>query len=258
MVKITFHLTGKRLSFQEQQNRFETLNQWFSSSLGQHVAQAFSRELAHLKNLLHGNILLQLGNCDNNQWLNCLRFQHKWLAAAWTEPHQTTFCSNFNQLPLDRDCIDCLIAPLTLEAFTAKNPLDEIDRVLKPMGYVVFFGINPISLWGAWLKYSKNSCFGPLKGHTRSALTIKRAMLHRGYIQCHFNVFYYTPPLRNEKTRAKFELLNQISKMISLNPAGFYCLVMQKYVENHIPLSAVTDQDRVIDTPVSLRPICRK
>ncbi len=48
-------------------------------------------------------------------------------------------------LPFKRDSIDCILAPLTLQCFNLnKNPIDEIDRVLKPMGYLVIFGTNPI------------------------------------------------------------------------------------------------------------------
>lgn len=246
------------MSYQDQIGRFHTLDEWFASPLGQSVAQAFTTELSYLKKLLFGGILLQLGNCAANEWFEHLRFQHKWLVSPMVDTNKITFCANFMHMPLDRDCVDCIVAPLTLDAFTSKkNPLDEIDRILKPMGYVVFIGINPLSLWGAWLRYSKNSCFGALKGRPKSALMIKRAMLHRGYIQCHFNAFYYTPPLRNERIRQKFSLLNQVSKMVSLNPAGFYCLVMQKYVEDYLPLAPKNQENQLLEPSSGLRPICR-
>lgn len=53
-----------------------------------------------------------------------------------------------NQLPLDRNSIDCIIVPLTLETFgSSLSLIDEIDRVLSPMGFVILLGINPWSLW---------------------------------------------------------------------------------------------------------------
>lgn len=132
------------MACQDQIDRFLALEQWFASPLGKHIAQAFDAELAHLKQLLHGDIMLQLGNSSENLWLSSLRFQHKWLAMTHLDPNRSTLVTKLNQLPLDRDSVDCIIAPLTLEAFThLENPVDEWDRVLKPMGYLVFWGLIP-------------------------------------------------------------------------------------------------------------------
>lgn len=51
----------------------------------------------------------------------------------------STIITSYTQLPLDRNSIDCVIVPFAMEAFShQKNPIDEIDRVLKPMGYAIF------------------------------------------------------------------------------------------------------------------------
>ena len=145
-------------------------------------------------------------------------------------PEKSSLIGSLTMLPIERDSIDCVIAPLSLEAFTqGKNPIDEIDRVLKPMGHVIFLGINPISFWGVSLLLRRLNCFGQSSTTLTSALTLKRIMLPRGYVQCALSSFYYIPPVTSEFLIEKLEFLNEMGKMISPFPAGFYCFIAQKY-----------------------------
>ena len=110
-----------------------------------------------------------------------------------------------------------------------KNPIDEIDRVLKPMGYAILFGINPLSFWGGALAMQRLACFGPSKATLISSFALTRMMLHRGYRQCALTGFYYIPPVSNDYLIQKLAFLNEMGKMIWPFPAGFYCLIVQKY-----------------------------
>lgn len=215
-------------------------------------------ELSHLGEFLYGETLLQLGSCADNPWLQKMHYSHKWLAMPYLNSSKTTVVTSFNQLPLDRNSVDCVVAPLTMEAFLGdKNPLDEIDRVLKPMGYTIFFGINPMSLWGLRLHLGKLPCFGSLSGHLRSVLLIKRAMLHRGYIQCYLSSFYYIPPIKNEKRLRHLEILNELGKMISPCPSGFYCLVVQKYQQHEPDLILDSVSHELLKTKPILQTACQ-
>jgi hypothetical protein len=53
-------------------------------------------------------------------------------------------------------------------------------------------------------------------------------MLARGYEQCWLSSFYYIPPVGSEYWLRKLGFLNQMSKMVSPYPPGFYCLILQK------------------------------
>lgn len=247
------------MSVEEQQARFRALNEWFQSDCGLHVMQAFIAELNPIKGLLHGDTLLQFGSCGANSLAHALRYSHKWTVTPY-ESAESNLITLSNQLPLDRDSIDCVLAPLTLDAFTNKeNLVNEIDRVLKPMGYAVFFGINPVSLWGLWLRISKNKCFGDAKLKPKSVLSVKLSMIHRGYIQCHLSGFYYIPPVQSQKWISTFEVLNEVGKMISPVPSGFYCFVVQKQQENYIPwVKMQTDEKYVAVTIPPLQTGCVK
>ncbi len=215
---------------EEQANKYRELDHWFLTPQGSRVAHAFAAELMHVSEHFGGEHLLQLGSCGENLWLQPLKFRYQWLVTPCVVAEKTSFISSLNMLPVERDSIDCVIAPLTIEAFAGvKNPIDEIDRVLKPMGYAIFFGINPLSFWGAALRWRHLACFGPSMGALTSSFAVKRTMLHRGYRQCALTSFYYIPPVTSELLIRKLAFLNEMGKMVWPFPAGFYCLIVQKY-----------------------------
>lgn len=226
------------------------LEKWFLTDSGSNVMQAFLDELNPIEDLLHGETLLQFGSFGNRSFSHNLGFFHKWTVTPY-ERANSNLISFFNQLPIDRDSVDCVIAPLTLEAFNNKdNLINEIDRILKPMGYVVFFGINPLSLWGLWLRITKNNCFGEGVLKPKSVISVKLAMIHRGYVQCHLSSFYYIPPVRTKKWIDKLEIMNEVGKMISPVPSGFYCLVVQKQQENFIPLIQLAPKEQYVSPAI--------
>lgn len=197
---------------------------------GNRVARAFADELEHASEQFSGETLLQLGSCGDNPWLSLLKFRHKWLVNPCVVPKKTGLIASLTMLPVERDSIDCVVAPLSLEAFERdKNPLDEIDRVLKPMGYAIFFGINPCSFWGLALRLRRVSCFGPGIGTLTSSIAVKHMMLQRGYRLCALTSFYYIPPVTSSFLIRKLEFLNEMGKMVWPFPAGFYCFIAQKY-----------------------------
>lgn len=211
------------------QEHFKTLDQWFTTTQGLHVARAFQSELIDCGIHFQGHHLLQLGGGGKNSWLQQCHYKNKWIATPSCHIPKTTVLTELSQLPFTRNSIDCIIAPLTLEAlWTDKFPIDEIDRVLKPMGYVIIMGINPFSFWGLAFRLGLKTCFQH-QGTPTSSFKLKRAFFHRGYRQCHFNSFYYQPPLSNPAWVKPLAFLNPMGKMIFPFPAGFYSLILQKY-----------------------------
>lgn len=222
--------------------KFRSLNDWFNSPLGKIVAQSFAAELSNFSDGMRGETLLQLASCGENLWLPELRFSAPWIVQPAIGVKQSSLVASLDALPLDRNSIDCVLAPLTMEAVSERSGalIDEIDRVLKPMGLVVFFGINPWSFWGAALKLKILPCFGRETVKLTSAFSLKRILSARNYAQCLHTTFYHIPPVSQLKVIRKLEFLNEVGKMIYLFPPGFYCLVMQKYQNCPPPLMADT------------------
>ena len=225
----------------EQAIKFRSLDNWFTTAQGTQVAAAFDSELSVLAEHVGGEKLLQFSSCGESQWLSQMRFRHKWILTPYLDKQKTSLTTSYCTLPIERESIDCIIAPLTFEAFKRnQDPLEEMDRILKSTGIVVFFGINPCSFWGAALKMGKVACFGGADTHLRSVFYLKRAMQHRGYQQLCQTSFYYIPPISSKNHIKTFEFLNEMGKMIWPFPAGFYCLIMQK--RSYPPLSPLLER----------------
>lgn len=221
---------GYFLNVDEHISKYLALDNWFETPQGIRVAQAFSDELSAFQSQLRGEHLLQLGHCGHNQWLDSTQYRQKWIVAPSVQHRNIALATVFNQLPFERESIDCIVAPLTIEAFSLdKNPINELDRVLKPMGYIIFLGINPISFWGIALKLGYVPILGNAKAKLTSVISVKHAALSRGYRQCILSAFYYIPPVQNQKILHDLEFLNEMGKMLWLYPPGFYCLIVQKH-----------------------------
>jgi len=209
------------------------LHRWFLTPMGERFAQALGDELLPFQDCLRGDTLLQLGLCGKSPWLSKLDFQRHWVFSPAHVKQQDVRCL-YHDIPLPSKEVSCVLAPLMLETFSAEHPLDEIDRVLASMGHVVFIGVNPWSLWGAWSYLGKHSFYESLPMHLYSAMKLKRAMLARGYQLVSLSDFYYIPPIRSARWLKRLDFLEATGKLSGIIPSGFYCLIMQK---RQIPLT---------------------
>ncbi len=178
---------------------------------------------------LYGKKLLQIGSCGQNIWLQPLHFVHKWVLTPCVNLQSTLISSPFHT-PLDKNSLDCIIAPFTLEVLPEKREiLIELDRMLKPAGFLVIWGMNPISLWGLALKFRRISSLDHAVSGMTSSFSVKKILKDLAYQQFSHSAFFYIPPLKDTYIRP-MEFLNEVGKMLWPFPAGFYCLIMQKKV----------------------------
>lgn len=216
--------------FSDERSKFLALSDWFLTAQGCRIAENFVSVLESITEFMKGQRLLQLGSFGENPWLSVLSYSKKWLASPVLSRPNSTFLASMDALPVDRHSIDCLVAPFSLELSSNKrNLINEIDRILAPMGYAIFFGINPWSLWGLALRLFPLDWFAKAPLAFCSALALKHILLNQGYTQCFLSDFYFIPPLNSEKLIHKLEFLNEMGKMMWPCPASFYCLIVQKY-----------------------------
>ncbi len=218
------------MSLDDQKTKYRALDDWFRTAQGFDIGQACAARLARLPDDCCGNALLQLGSGGENSWLPALNFRRQWMISPCLSVSSPAVVSSLNALPLNRNSVDGVLALFSMEALGwEKNPLDEIDRILAPMGHVIVVGINPFSLWGLALRLGLINCFGGQAATLISPLYLQQSLLRRGYRQRCFDSFYYLPPLRHEQWIKRLAFLNEMGKMVAPSPAGFYCLTMQKY-----------------------------
>jgi len=90
---------------------------------------------------LFGFHALQLGMPELDG-LQANRMPHRWLAGR-------DLCCDFDALPFESASLDLVLVPHALElAPDAHVLLREVERVLRPEGRLIVFGLNPASLWG--------------------------------------------------------------------------------------------------------------
>lgn len=239
---------------EHQIKQYRALNKWFYSPLGDFAAHEFFVNLDSSQEYSHGGILVQLGNCSDNLWLKKFNYVHKWIASPFFLAHKKAQieCA-LNQLPLQRNSVDCIIAPLTLEPFgNSFSLIDEIDRVLSPMGFVIILSINPWSLWGGAIKLGLLRCYNDPKVKMRTPYNLNRIFLQRGYRQHSLSNFCYIPPVNNSTLIKKFTFLDEIGKMLWPLPSGFYCYIAQKYqlIEPSLHMKSVNKSIKNYEVPL--------
>lgn len=221
---------------------FQAVENWFFTDQAYAVSEAFIEQLKKCNNIItrmHGENLLQLGVAGDHKWLSLFDYKKKWIISPCTYSHNNTSSVSlfgFSKfLPFDEGSMDCIISPIALEPYSwQEHPLDEIDRILKPMGYIVILGLSAISLWHLALRLEKLPCLSNDLIHPISIFKLKNALLHRGYSLCHLEPFFYTPPVKDKVWLRRLEIFNELGKMISPCPGGFYCMIVQKYIPKHV------------------------
>lgn len=215
---------------ERQIQQYRVLNEWFHSQLGNSVATEFNKVLGPVAKKVKGDTLLQIGDCADNPWLKILNFAHCWVASPVSVATNNRIETALHQLPFPRNSLDCVLAPLSIEPFGGNfSLLDEIDRVLKPMGHIIILSINPWSLWGAASKCGLLGCYDDSKITLITPLHLNRIFTQRGYKQCALKHFGYFPPTNKKSCIPTFPFFDEVGKMLWPFPSNFYCYVAQKY-----------------------------
>lgn len=139
-------LAGFLESMGECNDIFAELESWYRTLLGSNVYHGLQACLEPLLETTFGYHLVQVG-CSREQPLFCSsRIRHQ-LYVAGTPGERIGLLAAADELPLESDSVDVLIAHHCLE-FT-ENPhavLRELHRVVTPQGHLLLVGFNPWSL----------------------------------------------------------------------------------------------------------------
>jgi Methyltransferase domain len=202
------------------------VNDWFLTDQGLEIAEDFCRELSNFPQLFVGEKLLQLGSAGANSWLNCLNYKHKIIIDTHKQSHSSCQAVLHN-LPIAHHSVDCIVLPLALEQTAPHwHLLDEIDRVLKPMGYVIFLTVNPFSLFGLDLLQKHHKYLPQELGNLYFAFSLRYILLSRDYKALLYKAFYRKLPQLHDNVLKKPRIFARMPGQIL--PAGFSCFIAQK------------------------------
>ena len=202
---------------------------WFQTQHGHRVIHQFREQLRPLTSTIKGESIVQLGLTSTDPLYSDLSFSSKLVVSNQLSDCPQLIRANYDALPFENESINTLLIPLSFcERRIQHWPLDEVDRVLKSMGYVIFFAVNPISLWGLSLHSKKLSFMGKKVSHIPSLIQLKRAMIKKGYQHYYVNYFYYLPPVRKNISINRLRVIEQMGELFPPWPAAFYVMVMKK------------------------------
>jgi len=233
------------LSISSQIAKFRALDKWFKTTQGEFAGDSFSSEIQRYTRLIKGDVILQLGAAGTSSWLKLFNGADQWTVSPDKANKRVDLQASINQLPLDRNSVDIVVLPFAMEAVNDKSSLiDELDRILKPMGFVIILGLNPWGLWGLASMMGRFSCYGDMKPILHSPLSINRLFIQRGYRQCVLDGFCYLPPVKTKYWIKRLNILNVAGKMLWPFPSSLYCYIAQKYEPGYPPLALETARSK--------------
>lgn len=215
------------------QQQFSQLNQWFELSLGRAVAKDIKRQNLLLLGDRYYSDVLHLGIPAIGQWMSDCSIGRLWTASTCLESKQTDWFSHCHQLPLEDHSIDLLVVPFILEMYQDIDSLvQELDRVLRPEGRLLLWGINPISLWCLFNK--QHQLNPPI--HLRTLFKVRKYWLDLAYQIDEIGSIFYRPPFKRNQSLERFVFLESIGKMLWPYPGGIYYLLATKVQSEFIAI----------------------
>ncbi len=207
------------------------LKKWFACSAGMSVLHELSKELEKISCFLNQTTALQLG-FESHEAFNFLPFRSHWIITP-SRFSYTHLQASFEHLPFAKHTIDCIIMPFSNVNCPMNDAfIKEIDSILKPGGYLIFWGVNPYSCWGYWFyTQKKRHYFEQFNFFTAGALL--RKMKCYAYNMSFLSYFYHLPPLNSLWLLENLKAAHGLGKLFSPLPAGFFCLMVQKKIIQH-------------------------
>lgn len=130
------------------------LETWYARDSAAHLLSAIERSIHPLLDVAFGYHTLQIGPLSSPNLLADSPINHRIIASQHPGAGVGLICES-DQLPLDSDSVDMLIALHALEFHPQPHQcLREMQRVLAPHGHLLVIGFNPYSLLGMsqWLR----------------------------------------------------------------------------------------------------------
>ncbi|MFT6791377.1 MAG: SAM-dependent methyltransferase [Cellvibrionaceae bacterium] len=140
IASITDHFSVSALSQAQ-----ASIQQWFSSPLGQQVLTAEQQTLDRIMPEIYGYHLMQL-SVLNDVTLSSLSPVTHHFSLGVTEKSGQPAVAEFEQLPIEAESVDTVLLHHVLEYSTKPHQLlREAAYTIIPNGYLIIVGFNPIS-----------------------------------------------------------------------------------------------------------------
>jgi len=225
---------------------YHQFNHWLKTFLGQKVLMAEQNALKSFKEYISADYCIILGSVAQFCLSTYSQAKKKFLILPKTDKFQANIKSipqiiaNYSSLPLRSYSVDMLLLPHTLDLTDCANYiLQETHKALAPRGFLIIIGINPFSLLGLWILFSKcfkkkefawiNHLYFPCQIHYK----LKKLGLHViKYRRC-----WYRPPVQHKKLFYYLKFIEFFGKHLLFFCNGIYVLVAKQTNVGLTPLN---------------------
>ncbi len=232
-----------------------SLRDWFSSGAGAAIATQEAAVAAELLPDLFGYHLVQLGRPHGEPLLGSSRIGHQVILDPASGDPGLGLRGRADALPLQTGAVDVVVLPHGLEFATDPyGVLREVERVLIPEGYLLLYGFNPLSVFGAW-----RLALGWRGEYPWCGRFIPLARLQEWLAVLGFEVertagLSFRPPLQHSPSFHRLEWLERLGRHFLPFLGNVYWLLACKRVPAIRPIRAVRARRRRLQTAAIAEP----
>ena len=209
-------------------SEFAARQNWLDRPIGQELLAAEAELLSSALDDVFGLELLQLG-CwgPARALLAASRTRRQTIVAEQALPGHADLAARLTALPVQRDCVDAVLLPHTLEFESDPQAVvREVDRVLTSEGQLIVLGFRPLSLWGLRAAASRSG-FPPGLRQLLPEARIRDWLGLLGYEVVQVRPFLYSRPWERGAPHPRRMLRRGLFNPL---PAGAYLLKARKRV----------------------------
>lgn len=235
------------------------LRDWFCGAAGRAVAQREAALADELLQDLFGYHILQVGSAYPYPLIAASRIGHQIVMEATPLDAPVVVLGRGDALPFQPAAIDVLVLPHVLEfASDPHGVLREVERVLIPEGYLLLFGFNPWSLYGAWRLATGWRGRAPWHGHFLSLSRLKERLSVLGFEVDRSGGLSYRPPLRDPARLASLAWVERLGAHFWPFAGNAFWILARKRVLGARPIRMTRARQRRLRATGRVEPSVRR
>lgn len=213
----------------KQNGPYAALWQWGSTPFGRITVKTLQQHLLEALPLDKSALWLQCGALESEE----ARFTEmvcrtKIVFSEERLPNTRLFCSP-KHIALARESVDVIFFPFSLHIEQDYHAvLAEADRALRPEGFLIIAGMNPISFIGAQTCWGGRHPMYPHQVFLHNPWKIAQIMRRFDYTSLCCRYWEFRPPYNARHFLRTTRWLNFVGSILAPWPPQFYLLIYQK------------------------------
>lgn len=205
------------------------LANWYEGIAGQNLIQFENSLINSGIEGLFGYHLLMLGALDYADGIAGSPISHKVVMNdEYLSSGELHLLGSQYELPFQNDSIDVVVMPHLLEfSEQPHHILREVERIVRPDGYMVILGFNPVSCYGLCRVLFGFKKRMPWEGHYYHPVRLRDWIHLLGFEITRINFCGFTPPIQHEPTQHRLGFLEKAANTF-LSPLGNVYMIIAR------------------------------